>query len=166
MASCWLYTLSKRSFALHLGDYDRATAAYFRILATDPQNIKVRLRLCSLSSTLREIDAAMTYCQEVIEHAPQWADGWYFLGREYFLQGNFSEAQSHLNQCTSLLIEQHVPIEERRLDCWYLQGQTAEILGDCDSLLTTYNQFKGMVQIANLPQTWVYPPEGPSICTN
>ena len=153
-------------FGLHMGDYDRATAAYFRILASDPDNTKVRLRLCALSSTLREMDRAITYCTEVIESAPEWADGWYFLGREYFLQGDFASAQSHLNQCTTLLIEQQVPIEERRLDCWYLQGQTAEILGDCDGLLTTYNQFRAMVQIANLPQTWVYPPEGPAICSN
>ncbi len=153
-------------FALHMGDYDRATAAYFRILATDPDNTKVRLRLCSLSSMLRETTRSITYCKEVIERAPKWADGWYFLGREYFLQGNFADAQSHLNQCTTLLIEQQVPIEARRLDCWYLQGQTAEILGDCEGLLTTYNQFRAMVQIASLPQTWVYPPEGPVICSN
>lgn len=151
-------------YAIHQGDTDKATAAYFRILALDPDNLKTRLRMCELSSRLREANTALRYCLEVVEHAPEWADAWYFLGREYFLEGQFEAAQESLNQCTTLLVKQHVPIEERRFECWYLQGQAAEILGDCSSLIATYNEFTTMAQTANLPQTWAYPPEGPAIC--
>ncbi len=59
---------------------------------------------------------------------------------------------------------QGIPIEERRLECWYLQGQAAEIRGDCPALLATYNEFRAMALNANISQTWAYPPEGPPGC--
>ena len=153
-------------YAMQVGDTDAATASYFRILAFDPDNVKVRLRLCELSIFLREHDSAVTYCEEVIERAPGWAEGWYHLGREYFLHGDFASAQRHLNRCTALQTIQNMPIAERQFECWYLQGQAAEIQGDCDGLLATYNEFRAMAAEANLPQTWTYPPEGPPICTD
>ncbi len=151
-------------YALQLGDADAATAAYFQVLAYDPANIKARLRLCELSSLLREREAALDYCGQVTERAPDWADGWYQLGREYFLQGDFRAAQAALHRCSSLQVMQNVPVSERRFECWYLQGQAAEILGDCPSLLATYNEFRAMAADAAVRQTWVYPPEGPPGC--
>lgn len=151
-------------YALQLGDADAATSSYFRILAFDPDNIKARLRLCMLSSMLRETDVALRYCTEVTQLAPGWVDGWYHLGREHYLLGDYAAAQSALNRCTTLSIAQDIAITDRTLECWTLQGQSAEIRGDCTSLLTIYNEFQGMVAEADLPQTWVYPPEGPLIC--
>jgi tetratricopeptide (TPR) repeat protein len=151
-------------YALQLGDTDRATAAYFRVLAYDPTNVKARLRLCEVSSMLREQDSALRYCQEVTQLAPTWSDGWHRLGREYFLQGNFRAARESLGRCSSLQVMMGAPIAERQFECWYLQGQAAEILGDCDTLLATYNEFRAMAAEADLPQTWTYPPEGPAIC--
>lgn len=155
----------RAEYAIHLGDIDAATASYFRILALDPDNVKSRLRLCELSSKLRESETAMRYCLETTQRAPEWAEGWYHLGREYFLQGNFEAAQTSLHSCTTLLIAQNVPISKRRFECWYLQGQAAEILGDCAGLLATYHEFRLMAESENLPQSWTYPPEGPAICT-
>ncbi|MFW5748008.1 MAG: tetratricopeptide repeat protein [Chloroflexota bacterium] len=151
-------------YAMQIGDADTATAAYFSVLAFDPENIKARLRMCELSSTLRETDTALAYCSEVVERAPTWADGWYRLGREHFLNGSFAAAQNSLNRCSTLQTLHDVPMEDRIFDCWYLQGQAAEILGDCESLLKIYSEYQAMMQSANLPQTWTYPPEGPSIC--
>jgi tetratricopeptide (TPR) repeat protein len=154
----------RAAYARLVGDADAATVAYFQILAFAPANVKARLRLCELSSTLRERDAAVRYCQEVTELAPTWAEGWYRLGREYFLQGNFQLAQQHFNRCSRLQTLQDVPPAERRFECWYLQGQAAEILGDCDALLATYNEYLAIAAAAGLSQTWVYPPEGPPAC--
>lgn len=151
-------------YALQTGDTDSATAAYFRVLAFDPDNIKARLRMCELSTLLRESQTALDYCTQVTQAAPDWADGWYRLGREHFLRGDYAPAQVALNQCSRLQIAQNIPIEQRELDCWYLQGQSAEILGDCPGLLRVYNQFRAMAAEANLPQTWTYPPEGPPVC--
>lgn len=153
-------------YALQIGNSDMATAAYFRVIAYDQTNVKARFRLCELSSTMREREAAVKYCQEVTTLAPEWSDGWYQLGREYFLQGKFKEAQDTLNRCSTLQVLQDVPVEKRRFECWYLQGQSAEILGDCDALMTTYNEFRTMSAGKNIPQTWTYPPEGPPICAN
>lgn len=151
-------------YAMQTGDMDRATAAYFRVLAFDPDNIKARLRLCEVSGLLAERDTAIRYCLEVTEAAPTWADGWHRLGREYFLKGDFASARDSLRRCTTLLTAQQIPIRQRPFECWYLQGQAAELLGDCDTLLYTYHEFKAMAAEANLPQTWTYPPEGPEIC--
>jgi tetratricopeptide (TPR) repeat protein len=151
-------------YSLQQSDDDAATVSYFQVMAFDPENAKARLRLCELSSIRRERDTAMRYCGEVTEIAPAWADGWYHLGREYFLQGDFPNAQRSLHRCSSLQLIQNVPVEQRRFECWYLQGQAAEILGDCEGLLSTYNEFRQMAASAALPQTWTYPPEGPSIC--
>lgn len=151
-------------YALQNGDTDAATVAYFRVLAQDADNIKARLRMCELSTLLRETATALRYCQEVTSRAPTWAEGWYRLGREYFLQGAFEDAQQALNQCTTLLVRQNVPVEQRRFECWYLQGQSAEILGDCPGLMAVYSEFQAMTAIADIPQTWTYPPEGPAIC--
>jgi tetratricopeptide (TPR) repeat protein len=151
-------------YALQLGDVDTATFAYMQVLAIDTENVKARLRLCELSSLLREREAAIDYCRQVTERAPSFADGWYQLGREYFLQGNFEAAQRHLHQCSTLQVMQGIPVEERRLECWYLQGQAAEIRGDCPALLATYNEFRSMTLGADIEQTWTYPPEGPPGC--
>lgn len=154
----------KASYARQIGNADAATVAYFQVMAYDPGNIKARLRLCQLSSTLRERESAVRYCRQVTELAPQYAEGWYQLGYEYFLQGDFRAAQSSFNRCTTLQVAQDVPVDERRFECWYLQGQSAEILGDCDALLPIYNEYRQMVLYGGLNQTWLYPPEGPPAC--
>ena len=152
-------------YAMQLGDADAATAAYFQVLTYQPDNVKARLRLCELSSLLRERDAAVKYCHEVTDRAPSFSDGWYQLGMEYFLQGNFKAAQESLHRCSSLQVMQNVPAGQRKFECWYVQGQAAEILGDCPNLLATYNEFRAMAKDATVEQTWIYPPEGPPGCT-
>jgi len=151
-------------YALQTGDYDKATEAYYQVLALDTENVKAHLRLCELSSLLRETDAAIRYCSAVTALAPSWADGWYRLGREYFLQGEFRSAQQALHQCSTLQAAQNVPASERRFECWYLQGQAAEIVGDCPALVATYNEFRAMALDPAVTQTWTYPPEGPPAC--
>ncbi|MBC8098808.1 MAG: tetratricopeptide repeat protein, partial [Armatimonadetes bacterium] len=151
-------------YALQLGDSNTATEAYFEVLAQSPDSVKARLRLCELSSMLRERETALGYCNEVVERAPTWAEGWHMLGREYFLEGDFPAAQNAFNRCSSLQIMQAVPVAERTFECWYLQGQAAEINGDCPALLATYNEFRAMSAAYPIPQTWAYPPEGPALC--
>jgi tetratricopeptide (TPR) repeat protein len=153
-------------YALQLGDADAATVAYYQVLVYDPANAKARLRLCELSSMLREHEAALDYCREVTQRAPSWSEGWYQLGREYFLGGDFASAQQSLNRCSSLQVMQNIPILERRFECWYLQGQAAQILGDCQALIATYNEFRSMAADAEIQQTWTFPPEGPPGCTS
>lgn len=154
----------KAMFSIQAGFFDTATATYFRILAFDPQNIKARLRMCELSSILREADTALDYCQQVTNFAPTWADGWYRLGREHYLRGEFVPAQDALHRCAMLQSLQNVPVSERIFDCWTLQGEVAELLGDCEALLKAYGEYQHMTQTYRLNQTWVYPPEGPAIC--
>jgi tetratricopeptide (TPR) repeat protein len=151
-------------YAIQIGDMDTATAYYFNVIAYDDQNVKARFRLCELSSTLREREAAVDWCNQVTRKAPGWAEGWYQLGREYFLQGNFQQAQTSLNHCTTLQVAQNVPIEKRHFECWYLQGQAAEVVNDCEGLMMLYNEYQQMAREANLQQTWLYPPGGPPIC--
>jgi tetratricopeptide (TPR) repeat protein len=153
-------------YALQIGDNSTATDSYFEILGRNPENVKARLRLCETASASRDSVMALRYCEEVTERAPTWADGWYKLGREHFLNGDFRAAQTTLNRCSTLQVMQGVPVEERRFECWYLQGQAAEINGDCPALLATYREFVAMIAEHPVEQTWVYPPEGPAICTN
>ncbi len=152
-------------YALQLGNTDDATVAYFQILTHDENNVKARLRLCELSSLLRERDAAIGYCQDVTKRAPSWAEGWYRLGMEYFLQGSFEQAQTDLHRCSTLQVLQNVPMSQRRFECWYIQGQAAEIRGDCTSLIAIYNEFRAMAADPAIQQRWTYPPEGPPGCT-
>lgn len=151
-------------YALQIGDTGSATAAYYQVLTYDPDNVKARLRLCELSSLLRERETALRYCQQVTELAPSWSDGWYQLGMEYFLQGSFAQARDALHRCSTLQVMQNVPVSERRFACWYLQGQAAEIIGDCPNLLATYNEYRAMTADSAIPQRWTYPPEGPPGC--
>jgi len=153
-------------YATQIGNTDMATVSYFQIMAFDENNIKVRLRMCELSSNLQEWDTSIRYCGEVTQLAPEWSEGWYQLGHELFFKGDFVNALASFNRCTTLQVEQGIPIPERELDCWYLQGQSAEILGDCPALLATYHEFLDMIERGNLPQTWVYPPEGPPACAD
>lgn len=156
----------KAMFSIQAGYFDTATATYFRILAFDPPNVKARLRMCELSSILREAETALDYCRQVTDFAPTWADGWYRLGREHYLQGEFVPAQEALHRCAMLQSLQNVPIPDRILDCWILQGEVAELLGDCQMLLKAYDEYQQMTRTYRLNQTWVYPPEGPAICLN
>lgn len=155
----------RAQYALLIGDSDAATVAYFDVLAHDSNNVKARLRLCELSSMMRERDQAIRYCQEVTQRAPSWSEGWYRLGMEYFLQGDFEQAQNDLHRCSTLQVLQDVPISQRRFECWYIQGQAAEILGDCESLIGIYNEFRAMNADEQIQQRWTYPPEGPPGCT-
>jgi tetratricopeptide (TPR) repeat protein len=151
-------------YAQQLGDMDTATAQYFGVIAFDTGNIKARFRLCELSSTLREHRAAIDWCTQVTEVAPGFSEAWYRLGREHYLNGDWSEAQDALNRCSTLQVAQSVPIEERRFECWYIQGQAAEVLGDCPALMSLYAEYQTMAASANLEQRWVYPPSGPPLC--
>ncbi|MCA9889104.1 MAG: tetratricopeptide repeat protein [Anaerolineae bacterium] len=151
-------------YAMQTSDTSSATAAYFQIIALSENNAKAHLRLCEVSIRLREREAAIEYCTQATELAPAWSEGWYQLGREYFLQGNLVQARDSLKRCTSLQTLQNMPVEERQFECWYLQGQAAEALGDCETLVPLYNQFQAMAASSNIEQTWTYPPEGPSIC--
>lgn len=153
-------------FALQLGDFNTATTAYFHVLSHDPDNAKAHLRLCELSTVLRETDNAERYCLKTTEIAPGWADGWYRLGREHYLQGDFQAAQTYLNRCTRLQIAQNVPVPQRQFECWYLQGLAAEANGDCPALNKVYNEYITMTDGYDLPQTWTLPPEGPVVCTS
>lgn len=159
-----LLYFERAQYALLLGDGDAATVAYYEVLVHDENNVKARLRLCEQSSLMRERDMASQYCQEVTERAPNWAEGWYRLGMEYFYQGRFAEAQNALERCSSLQVMQNVPVDQRRFECWYIQGQAAEILGDCDSLVAIYNEFRTMAAGQQIQQRWTYPPEGPPMC--
>lgn len=151
-------------YAMQLSDSSTAEQAYLTVLRIQTDNVKARLRLCELTSNIGERDSALTYCTQVTERAPTLPEGWYRLGRLKFLQGDFTLAQSTLNRCTTLQVLQNVPPQSRIFECWYLQGQAAEILGDCPALLSTYNQFQIMATDASIRQTWTYPPEGPPIC--
>jgi len=159
-----LLYFERAQYALLLGDSDAATVAYYNVLVHDEQNVKARLRLCELSSLMRESAMAIRYCSEVTQRAPDWSEGWYRLGMEHFLQGQFAEAQASLNRCSTLQVMQAVPVDERRFECWYIQGQAAEILGDCPNLIALYNEFRAMTAAENVTQRWTYPPEGPPIC--
>ena len=155
----------RAQYALQLGDSDAATVAYFEVLTHDDSNVKARLRLCELSSLMRERDQAIKYCEDVTVRAPSWSDGWYRLGMEYFLQGDFKQAQDDLHRCSTLQVLQNVPVSDRRFECWYIQGQAAEIRGDCESLIATYNEFRAMAADDQIEQRWTYPPEGPPGCS-
>ncbi len=154
----------RAQYALLLGDSDAATVAYFDVLAHDANNVKARLRLCELSSLMREREPALEYCGEVTRLAPSWSEGWYRLGMENFLQGNFEAAQQALNRCSTLQVLQSVPVASLRFECWYIQGQAAEIRGDCASLIATYNEFRTIAADQQVQQRWTYPPEGPPGC--
>ncbi len=154
----------RAQYALLIGDSDAATVAYFQVLTHDTNNVKARLRLCELSSLLRERDMAISYCEEVTSRAPSWSEGWYRLGMEYFLQGNFEQAQQDLHRCSSLQVMQDTPTSEIRFECWYIQGQAAEIRGDCASLISIYNEFRALNADEQIQQRWTYPPEGPPNC--
>ena len=147
-------------YAMQTGDTDTATAHYFNVIAFDDDNVKARLRLCEVSSTLRERSAAMTYCTDVTERAPGWSDGWYQLGREYFLQGDFDRAMHAFGRCSTLQVAHNVPLEDRRFECWYLQGQAAEVVGACETLRRVYDEFQRMDAQIDIPETWSYPPGG------
>lgn len=151
-------------YALQVGDGGAASTAYLRVLALDRENVKARLRLCELHSTLREFDQAIRTCTEVTERAPDWSAGWHRLGREYFLLGDFPSAQDALNRCSTLEAMQGIAPAERTFDCWYLQGQAAALNNDCPALWATYGEFQLMAIGGPLAQTWVYPPEGPPNC--
>lgn len=151
-------------YALQVGDSGAASTAYLRVLALDSGNVKARLRICELNSLLRQRESALRYCNDVVTLAPDWADGWHALGREYFLGGQFSQAQTALNRCSTLQVMQGIPPAQRTFDCWYLQGQAAELNGDCEGLIATYNEFRAMASMGVFTETWLYPPEGPAMC--
>lgn len=152
-------------YATQIGDADTATASYFTIIALDDANVKVRLRLCEVSSRLGERETAIDYCTQVTQRAPGWSDGWYYLGREYFLKGDWLNTREALGRCSSLQVAQGIAAEDRRFECWYLQGQAAEVLGNCTVLIALYEEFQQMASQADLPETWTYPPDGPAICS-
>ena len=151
-------------YAIHAGKPDTAVSSYYHIIADDPANVKARFRLCELSSSLGEREAAIQSCREVTERAPEWSSGWYQLGHEYFLEGKYASAQRTLNRCATLQTLYDVPLSERHYECWTWQGQAAEMVGDCAALEALYSDYhRVFVDQADAP-AWTYPPEGPPQC--
>lgn len=153
-------------YAQQLGDMDSATAYYFNVIAFDETNAKARFRLCEISSLLGERDAAVDWCLQVTDAVPGWSEGWYQLGREYYLKGDWAQAQEALGRCSMLQVAQDMPIEERRFECWYIQGQAAEVLRDCETLIPLYEEYQTMALEADLAQSWVYPDGVPTVCAS
>jgi len=151
-------------YARQVSQAEIAENAYFAVLNMDEGNVKAHLRLCEYTNAIGERATARTQCTRVTELAPSLADGWYQLGRLHFLAGEFEQAQARLNRCSTLQVTQNTPPPERIFECWYLQGQSAEILGDCDALIATYNQFQIIAADPAVRETWTYPPEGPPMC--
>lgn len=151
-------------YAQQIGDMDTATVYYFNVIAFDEDNAKAHFRMCEVSSLLGERSTAIEWCNQVTDIVPGWAEGWYWLGREYYLSGDWHNTQSSLNRCSTLEVAQGVSIENRRFECWYIQGQAAEVLGDCDALIPLYREYQQMAQLADLTQRWVYPDDMPTIC--
>jgi len=151
-------------YAIHAGKTDGAVSSYYRIIAFDAANVKARFRLCELSSSLGERGAAIQSCREVTDRAPEWSAGWYQLGREYFLQGEYSAAQRTLNRCATLQTLYDVPLNERHYECWTWQGQAAEMVGDCVVLEALYNDYHRIFMDQDNAPAWTYPPEGPPQC--
>ncbi len=151
-------------YARQVSQPEAAENAYFTVLNMDENNVKAHLRLCEFASRIGERGTAETQCNRVTELAPSLAEGWYQLGRLHFLAGEFEQAQARLHRCSTLQITQNTPPAERIFECWYLQGQAAEILGDCDALIATYNQFQIIAADPAVRETWTYPPEGPPMC--
>lgn len=151
-------------YAIHAGKMDGAVSSYYRIIAFDPSNVKARFRLCELSSSLGERGAAIQSCLDVTERAPEWSAGWYQLGREYFLQGEYSAAARTLNRCVTLQTLYDVPLNERHYECWTWQGQAAEMVGDCVVLEALYNDYHRIFVDQEDAPAWTYPPEGPPQC--
>jgi tetratricopeptide (TPR) repeat protein len=151
-------------YARQVSDTEAAETAYFAVLNQNETNVKARLRLCEFANSIGERDAATTHCQMVTQLAPTLANGWYQLGRLHFLSGDFEQAQITFNRCSTLQVQQGTPPDERIFECWYLQGQAAEIRGDCPALLSVYNQFQIMASDNRVRETWTYPPEGPPMC--
>jgi tetratricopeptide (TPR) repeat protein len=151
-------------YARQVSDMSAAENAYFTVLTMDEANIKARLRLCEFASAAGERDSAFRHCEQVTTDAPDLAAGWYQLGRVHFLAGDFAAAQATFNACSTLQMEQNTPPDARIFECWYLQGQAAEIVGDCASLVAIYNQFQVLATDSRVRETWTYPPEGPPMC--
>ncbi len=145
-----------------LTDPETARASYLAVLAVDETNVLARVRLCALDEREGQHTAALASCEGATDLAPAWAPGWYQLGYTHYRHGDFAEAQANFHRCTTLQTMQSTAPEDLIFECWYLQGQAAEALGDCDALIETYTEFQGLA--ANFTQTWTYPPEGPPTC--
>ena len=63
MVACCPCSSERARYARQLGDDGAASVAWFRVLVIDPGNVKARLRLCELSSILREREQAITWCR-------------------------------------------------------------------------------------------------------
>jgi tetratricopeptide (TPR) repeat protein len=151
-------------YARQISEAAAVENAYFTVLTLQPDNLKARMRLCEYASDIGESERAFTYCSEATTLMPERAEGWYRLGRQHFLNGAFADAQAAFNQCSTLQVRQGTPPESLIFECWYLQGQAAEIEGDCRSLITIYNQFQMFAADNAVRETWTYPPEGPPNC--
>jgi tetratricopeptide (TPR) repeat protein len=151
-------------YARQVSDAATVESAYFTVLTQDENNVKARLRLCEFANSIGERQTALTHCQQVTQQAPALVEGWYQLGRLHFLSGAFEQAQAALNRCSSLQMQQNRPPNARIFECWYLQGQAAEIRGDCEALTGIYAEFQRMATDPRIRETWTYPPEGPPMC--
>jgi hypothetical protein len=61
-------------------------------------------------------------------------------------------------RCSTLQVAHNVPLADRRFECWYLQGQAAEVVGACDTLRRVYDEFQRMDDRIDIRETWSYPP--------
>jgi len=104
----------RAEYAIHQGDADAATAAYFASWRWTPIMSKPVCGCVNCRAKLRESDARHAYCLEVHRalrpHGQTVGITW---GESIFCRVILN-AQESFHRCTSLQIVQNVPVEQRR----------------------------------------------------
>ena len=110
-------------YALQTGGSGWRNPTFSQVLALDETNVKAHMRLCELSSLLRESDAAVRYCGRVTSCAVM--GRWLVPPRPGVFARKFGARRIRCINARGCRWRQNVPPAERRFECWYLQGQAS-----------------------------------------
>lgn len=113
-------------------NYDAAIAAYDQVLVMEPDNVKAYTRKCETYFTMREDQPAQEACEQAILLDPTYPEAHRQLGMVMYTRRNYEGAIEEFATCTELSVEQNIPVAEREIQCWYIQGLAQSLLARCD----------------------------------
>jgi tetratricopeptide (TPR) repeat protein len=113
-------------------NYDAAIAAYDQVLSMEPDNVKAYTRKCETYFTMREDQAAQEACEQAIQLDATYPEAYRQLGMVQYTRRNYEGSIESFATCASLQEEQGVPLQDREIECYYLQGLAYALLARCD----------------------------------
>lgn len=142
-------------------NYDAAILAYDRVLQNNRRNVKAWTRKCEAFFRQREDAKARESCEQAVELDSSFPDAHKQLGMVRYTSRNFEGAVESFDTCIALMEAQNWAMDDRLVECYYINGLANYYLADCAKAMPLFNEAL-LVNTTELSREFTY--TGMNLC--